>query len=255
MAKKKNIKKTQKPAKVKQSKQTSALSPTQDSSQTTEPSAPPSVIQTAALDEKEVSAPDHSPHPPAEARETTAYPDQPSLPPIVSGTTATLGNSESIEQQLKPLTLPKSRMRRMLPDLIRVLLALSVITIGTAIWLQPPIFTASFPHATFQYHGKTAQDATLYRPVAMPERYYIELPEKLENRYQWFAVDRRREVVALCEEPQHRFLGKKAIRRGAPLGLDLEFRKLDGSEWLIHFYTDAIVCSNNVLSVRLEIKK
>jgi len=143
----------------------------------------------------------------------------------------------------------------MLPDLLRVFLALSVIAIGIAIWFQPPIFKASFPHTTFQHRGKSARDATLYRPAAMPERYYIELPEKLENRYQWFAVDRRREVVAACEEPLHSFLGKKAIRRGAPLGLDLEFRKLDGSEWLIHFYIDAIVFSNNVLAVRLDIKK
>ncbi len=150
---------------------------------------------------------------------------------------------------------PRSRLRRMLPDLLRVFLAISVLSVGVALWFKPPLFNASAPITTFQFKGGSVQPATLYRPVAMQERYYVELPEKLANRYQWFAIDRRREVVALCEEPPHRFLGKKAIRRGDPLGLDLEFRDIDGSEWLIYFYTDSIVFSNNVLAVRLDIKK
>ena len=88
----------------------------------------------------------------------------------------------------------------------------------------------------------------------MPTRYYIEVPRQLANRYTWFAVDRRREVAALSEEPRHLFLGKKAIKRSDPLGLDLEFRKLDHSEWQVHFFDDAIVFSNDVLTVRLDIK-
>jgi hypothetical protein len=65
-------------------------------------------------------------------------------------------------------------------------------------------------------------------------------------------VDRRREVVALTEAPRHRALGLQAIRRSDPLGLDLEFRKLDGSEWQIAFLDDAIVFSNTLLTVRLD---
>jgi hypothetical protein len=140
----------------------------------------------------------------------------------------------------------------MLPDILRVVLAFSVIAFGSVIWLKPPLFKASFPITTFRYKGKAAQTARLYRPIAMQERYYVELPQKIEGRYQWFAIDRRREEVALCEEPSRRFFGKKAIRRGDPLGLDLEFRNIDGSEWLIHFYIDSIVFSNNLLSVRLD---
>ncbi|MDD2598016.1 MAG: hypothetical protein PHO37_02155 [Kiritimatiellae bacterium] len=239
MAKKSKNKKTQKPAKVKQQKQPITLPAAENSAQTTKSSAATPVAPGTALDGERASAPDQTPlSPPAEI-EPAAISDAP----------------ESGGEQLETLTAPRSRMRRVLPDLLRVLLALSVIAVGIAIWVQPPIFKASFPHTTFQYYGKRAQEATLYRPVAMPERYYIELPEKLENRYQWFAVDRRREVVAACEEPLRRFLGQKAIRRGAPLGLDLEFRKLDGSEWLIHFYADAIVFSNNILAVQLEIDK
>ncbi|MDA3925702.1 MAG: hypothetical protein PF904_13465 [Kiritimatiellae bacterium] len=161
---------------------------------------------------------------------------------------------ETPEKHITHSSAPKSRFRRMLPDILRVILALSVIAAGIAIWFKPPLFTASFPTTTYQYKGKPAQQATLYRPIAMQERYYVELPDKLENRYQWFAIDRRREEVALCDEPQHRFLGKRAIKRGDPLGLDLEFRTLDGHEWLIYFYTDAIVFSNNLLCVRLDAK-
>ncbi len=144
------------------------------------------------------------------------------------------------------------RIRRMLPDLVSVLIALVVIVLGSTLWWQPPLLTSSFPVASFSYKGGPARAATLYRPVAMRQRYYIQLPEKIENRYEWFAVDRRREVVALSKEPQHQLLGVNAIRRGDPLGLDLEFRTIDGHEWLIHFHRDAIVFSNNLLKIRVD---
>ena len=149
---------------------------------------------------------------------------------------------------------PKSRWRRLAPDLLKVALALAVIGIAAAIWYKPPLVVADFPHLSYLYQGKRLTDATLYRPLAMPTRYYIALARPLAGRYAWFAVDRRREVVALAEEPGHRFLGRKAIKRSDPLGLDLEFRKLDGSEWQVHFFADAIIFSNAVLSVRLDAK-
>jgi hypothetical protein len=148
---------------------------------------------------------------------------------------ASIRPSSGVEEKLNHRIKPQSRIRRMLPDILRVVLAFSVIAFGSVIWLKPPLFKASFPITTFRYKGKAAQTARLYRPIAMQERYYVELPQKIEGRYQWFAIDRRREEVALCEEPSRRFFGKKAIRRGDPLGLDLEFRNIDGSEWLIHF--------------------
>jgi hypothetical protein len=105
-------------------------------------------------------------------------------------------------------TAPKSRFRRMLPDILRVFIAFTVILIGVAIWLKPPLISASFPLTTFSHKGGPEQEATLYRPIAMQERYYVELPEMIADRYQWFAIDRRREEVALCDEPIHRFFGK-----------------------------------------------
>ena len=45
------------------------------------------------------------------------------------------------------------------------------------------------------------------------------------------------------------------IRRSEPLGMDLEFRKLDGSEWRIAFLEDAIVFSNALLTVRLDTRQ
>lgn len=148
----------------------------------------------------------------------------------------------------------RSGFRRLLPDLAKISLAFLVIGIGTVIWYQPPLFQVSHPYVSYTFEGQQATDAKLYRPLAMPTRYYIELPRQLANRYTWFAVDRRREVAALSAEPRHRIFGKNTIKRSDPLGLDLEFRKLDHSEWQVHFLDDAIVFSNAVLAVRLDIK-
>ncbi len=148
-----------------------------------------------------------------------------------------------------------ARWRSWLPDLIKAALALAVIGVAAAIWYQPPLVKADFPYTSYFFLGQRAEDAILYRPLAMPTRYYVALPERLAGRYQWFAVDRRREVVALTEAPRRRLLGRSAIRRSDPLGLDLEFRKLDGSEWRILFLEDAIVFSNALLTVRLDTKK
>lgn len=186
--------------------------------------------------------------PAARAREETAGPvpekkgEKTREPPVVF----------SIQEKINRNITVRSRLRRMLPDLVRVLLALSVIGIGAAIWWKPPLMSASFPITTFKYKDQPIQEAALFRPLAMQERYYVKLPAKLENRYEWFAIDRRREVVALTEEPGHSFLGKPAIKRGDDLGLDLEFRNIDGHEWLIYFYQEAIVFSNNLLTVRLD---
>ena len=130
-----------------------------------------------------------------------------------------------------------------------------VVGMAVAIWYQPPLMQESFPYVSYTFGGRRFTDAVLYHPVAMPTRYYVALPQKLAGRYEWFAVDRRREVVALAEAPFRRSMGRLAVRRGDPLGLDLEFRKIDGSEWQIGFFDDAIVFSNAVLAVRLDAKE
>lgn len=160
----------------------------------------------------------------------------------------------SVPKPLMGSALLRNRFRHLLPDLAKVALALPVIGLAVAIWFKPPLIRISRPYVSYLFGGQQATDAKLYRPLAMPTRYYVELPRTLANRYTWFAVDRRREVAAIAEEPSHSFLGKRAIRRSDPLGLDLEFRKLDNSEWQVHFFEDAIVFSNALLAVRLDIK-
>ena len=131
-------------------------------------------------------------------------------------------------------------------------MALVVICIAAAIWYKPPLTLTDFPYLSYQFQGKTFTDAQLFRPLAMPTRFYIRLPKKLADRYEWFAVDRRREVAALTLAPRHRFFGRDAIKRSDPLGLDLEFRKLDHSEWQVYFLPDAVVFSKSVLAVRMD---
>ncbi|MBP5509774.1 MAG: hypothetical protein J6Z49_02525 [Kiritimatiellae bacterium] len=128
------------------------------------------------------------------------------------------------------------------------------IVFGAIIWFQPPLFRSSSPRVTYSFLGKAQQDAILYRPVAMPTRYYIKLPYELQKTYRWFSVDLRREVCAIFPGPSRKFFGLPAIRRSDPLGLDLEFRHLDDSEWRVGFFEDSIVFSNAILSVRLENK-
>ncbi|MDD4101541.1 MAG: hypothetical protein PHU80_02770 [Kiritimatiellae bacterium] len=151
--------------------------------------------------------------------------------------------------------VPVSRLRRALPDIVKVALAFAFIGVAAVIWYKPPLVIADYPRVTYRYNGVWLDDAKLYRPLAMPTRYYVGLPLELAGRYEWFAVDRRREVVALTEEPSRRFMGRKAIKRGDPLGLDLEFRKIDGSEWQVFFFEESIVFSNAVLAVRLDAGK
>ena len=183
--------------------------------------------------------------PPTPAPANTSAPATPPLPgkPV-----------QDPVRQVPACAAPKSRWRRLTPDLLKVALALAVIGIAATIWYKPPLIRTDFPYLSCRYQGVWLADATLYRPLAMPTRYYIGLPRQLAERYTWFAVDRRLEVAALTEAPRHRFLGRKAIKRSDPLGLDLEFRKLDHSEWQVHFFTDAIVFSNAVLTVRLDTK-
>ena len=168
--------------------------------------------------------------------ETPAAPDAPAPAPV-------------------PEPPPRSRFRRLLPDIIKATVALIVIGLGTAIWLKPPLIRDTFPYVSYTFGGETFTNAVLHHPLSIPTRFYVGLPEMLGGRYQWFTVDRRREIAALADSPpQDSFLGWPAVRRDAPLGLDLEFRKLDGSEWRVFFFPDAIVFSNDILCVRLDTK-
>ncbi|MBQ7190674.1 MAG: hypothetical protein IJR99_14795 [Kiritimatiellae bacterium] len=140
-------------------------------------------------------------------------------------------------------------------DLLYVLLALCVILVGSAIWYQPPLLPSRALRVSYSFLGKDFADAALYRPLAMPTRYYVKLPHELQKRYRWFSIDRRREVCALAEPPTFRTFGLPAIRRKEPMGLDLEFRHLDNSEWHVSFEDEAIVFSNAILCVRLDHKQ
>lgn len=150
---------------------------------------------------------------------------------------------------------PVGRVRHLLPDVLKVAGALIVISVALIILVTPPLVRSDFPKVTYSYNGVTYTNATLYRPLAMPTRYYIALPEKIADRYQVFAVDRRREVATLMTNALSRtILGMPAIRRTDPMGIDLEFRHLDNSEWRVSFLREAILFSNAVLAVRLDVK-
>jgi hypothetical protein len=146
-------------------------------------------------------------------------------------------------------------LRHVLPDVLKGASAFIVIIMALVILLIPPLVKSDFPKVTYSYNGTTYTNATLYRPLAMPNRYYIALPEKMAERYQYFAVDRRREVATLMTNTLSRtILGMPVIKRSDPMGLDLEFRHLDSSEWQVFFLPETILFSNAVLAIRLDVK-
>lgn len=157
--------------------------------------------------------------------------------------------------KLEAAGTPGSRLRRLLPDALKVAGAFGVVMVGLLILLNPPLVQSARPKVSYTYQGRSYTNAVLYRPLAMPNRYYIALPEKLADRYQYFAVDRRREVAALMTNSLSRsFLGMPVIKRSDPMGMDLEFRHLDHSEWRVFFWPETILFSNAVLAVRLDVK-
>lgn len=150
--------------------------------------------------------------------------------------------------------LPGKRVRHLLPDVLKGVIAFIVIIMALVILLTPPLVQSDFPKVTYSYNGTTYTNASLYRPLAMPNRYYIALPEKIAERYQYFAVDRRREVATLMTNTLSRSIfGMPVIKRSDPMGMDLEFRHLDNSEWRVSFLPETILFSNAVLAVRLDI--
>jgi hypothetical protein len=172
----------------------------------------------------------------------------------VSDSVVSLDTDPTVSAPLA-ITPSVSRFRRLLPDFIKVVVALIIILFAVAILLTPPLLKSDFPRVSYIYNGTTYTNAVLYRPLAMPTRYYIQLPEKLAGRYRCFAVDRRREVAALMTNTlTQTFFGFPAVKRSEPLGMDLEFRHLDDSVWNVSFLPETILFSNAVLTVRLDIK-
>lgn len=129
------------------------------------------------------------------------------------------------------------------------------LALGATIWYRPPLFRSDTLEVKCSYLDEPIEGVELYRPLSMPSRYYVRLPHELRKRYRWFSIDRRREICAIAKPPEKNLFGIPSIRRGDNLGLDLEFRHLDGSEWQIGFFTDSIVFSNALLSIRLDKKR
>ena len=162
---------------------------------------------------------------------------------------------DPVTTKIKGIILPDKRGKHLLPDLLKGAIAFIVIIMALVILLTPPLVQSDFPKVTYSFQGTTYTNATLYRPLAMPNRYYIALPEKLAQRYQYFAVDRRREVATLMTNTLSRtILGIPVIKRTDPMGMDLEFRRLDNSEWRVSFMPETILFSNAVLAIRLDVK-
>lgn len=130
---------------------------------------------------------------------------------------------------------------------------MGLIILGVTIWFRPPLLSTSVFSA--HYTGVDGSYALqVEKPLGLPARFYITLPKPLDNRYQWFVVDVRREVVALLDQPPSNttWLGiLPAIKRGHWTGLDLEMREIDGKEWHIAFSAQQISFTNGDHTIEL----
>jgi len=160
---------------------------------------------------------------------------------------------EEIAAETEVETPPVLIRKRKLSDKIAVVLAGIVFALSAWVWIFPPLQPVSYPVALYTVGTNEVRQATVYRPVAVPARYYIELPETVLEHYQWFLVDFRSEVAARLKEPiSNRRLGMLSVSRSGDRGEDLEFRKIDGDEWRVGFSGGNAVFSNSVLRIELK---
>lgn len=143
--------------------------------------------------------------------------------------------------------------KRRLSDKIAVVLAGVVFALSAWIWIFPPLQPVSSPTAVYALGTNEVRQASVYRPVAVPARYYIELPETVLEQYRWFMVDFRSEVASRLKEPiSRRRFGLLSVNRSGDRGEDLEFRKIDGDEWTVSFFEGTAVFSNSLLRIELK---
>jgi len=159
----------------------------------------------------------------------------------------------TVETEVKKTPSPVLIRKRRLSDKIAVALAAVVFALSVWIWIFPPLQPVSSPTAVYAVGTNEVRQATVYRPVAVPARYYIELPETVLEQYRWFMVDFRSEVASRLKEPiSKRRLGLLSVNRSGDRGEDLEFRKIDGDEWRVSFFGGNAVFSNSLLRVELK---
>ncbi len=182
------------------------------------------------------STPENTPIPP-----TAGAPPTPSAPASLPASPADLHRQRRIFRLLHRL------------DLLIGLLVILAILLGASIWRTPPLIPAHDFHATATCAGQPLPPPAVYKLLGLPQRFYIRLPEIIDNRYQWFSVDMRQETVTLLphDPATATWFNLPAIRRTDRLGLDLEFRTLAGLEWTIAFTPDRVSFTNGRLTLTL----
>ncbi len=147
-------------------------------------------------------------------------------------------------------------LRRLLSrklDIFGITLACVALVGCILVWFFPPLLPDARSVAGCRVGNAAPQEAIVYRPVAIPARYYIYLPEKALGKFQWFMVDFRSETAAwLPESPERHTAGIRWIKRAGDKGLDLEFRKMDNTEWLVNFTPSGATFSNSLMAVSLQ---
>lgn len=158
--------------------------------------------------------------------------------------------AEAESTESSPVVIRKRR----LSDKIAVALASVIFALFGWVWVFPPLQPVSSQTAVYSVGTNEVRQASVYRPIAVPARYYVELPETVLDRYRWFMVDFRSEIAARLKDPiSRRWMGLLSVNRSGDRGEDLEFRKIGGDEWRVSFFGETAVFSNSLL--RIEFKR
>lgn len=153
------------------------------------------------------------------------------------------------------MEVPGRRLLKMLHRLDIAIVALGILALIIVVTLwRTPVMIPSAVQASVEWAEPLEGQPKVYKLLGLPARFYIRLPRKLDDRYEWFTIDTRREIVSLLDDDPETttWLGFPAVHRTDDPGLDLEFRDLDGLEWRIAFENDRVRFTNGRLTVTLN---
>ena len=130
-------------------------------------------------------------------------------------------------------------------------LCVLAILCGVALYQERPIIPSGAYVAVATNTNGTSYLTRVYRPILMPRRLFINVPDVPDARYTWFGVDLGFNVVGAANWPRRRFPGLPYVSRSpGSLGVGLLDGKIE-DKWTVAFTPAGIAFSNAWLTVRV----
>ena len=147
-----------------------------------------------------------------------------------------------------PSTLSQSPSRRWLRRGL-VIFAFSFLALACAhVWHYRPLLRSTAWKAEVTHTSLGRIEAPVYQMLFRPHHLFIEVPASHRDGYGWFALDTRRQAIAVGASP-HKGL-YLVQNHDMSLGVNLTSRKI-GDSWSIHWTAAGVTFANATLSVVL----